>query len=264
MCANLSLPFLIGLMYDEIRRERYEVKKSYITFIFIAIFLFIPNVKAYEKFYQNDFGVVLTESEYEFISNMYWDGYQEYFTLEDYYEFKNSNIFEENIEKRIIEINDTNTLRSSSVTSNLRTLSIAKSCSDTCVISLVNSWNGTPTIKSYDVFGVRVSGVTITNIKNVLVSGLNYGKTYSDPVTYSNGFGYSVLVPGTSNVKISVTFITTTGGTIYGSYQHAMQNTTEAISKQYTIGTGGSGYVFNFYGSASKIYDNAPGVYIQV
>lgn len=260
----MSLPFFIGLMYDEIRRERCEMKKIYIILIFITIFLFIPNVKANEKFYQNDFGVVLTESEYNFITNMYWEGYQEYFTLEDYNDFKNRNIFEQNVEKRIIEINDNFNVRNATVTSNLRTLSIAKSCSDTCVFSLVNSWNGTPTIKSYDVFGVRVNGVTITDIKSALVSGLNYGKTYNNPQSYTNGFGYSVLVPGTSNVKISVTFITTTGGTVYGSYQHSMQNISEAVSKQYTIGTGGSGYVFNFYGSASKIYDNAPGVYIQV
>lgn len=209
-------------------------------------------------------GVILSKQEYEFILNMYWDGYQEYLTLEDYNEFKSMDLFNRPIEKATKEIADVPSTRGASVTSHLRTLTIAKSCSDNCVLSLVTKWNGTPTIKSHDVFGARVTGTSITNIKNALVSGDNYGKTYSNPKSYSNGFGFSVLVPNVGNVKTSVTFITTKGGTVYGSYQHAMRNTTEAVSKQYTIGLGGYGKVLNFTGLALDIYDNAPGVDIQV
>lgn len=241
-----------------------KLKSKLFFGVILGIVLFSKNVNAQGIYYQNDLGVILSKQEYEFISNMYWDGYQEYLTLEDYNEFKDMNLFDKPIEKVTKEIEDVPLTRGASVTSHLRTLTIAKSCSDTCVLSLVTKWNGTPTIKSYDVFGARVTGVSTTNIKNALVSGDNYGKTYSNPKSYSNGFGYSVLVPNVGNVKTSVTFITTKGGTVYGSYQHAMRNTTEAVSRQYTIGLGGYGRVFNFTGSALNIYDNAPGVDIQV
>lgn len=232
--------------------------------IILGIMLFTKNVNAQEIFYQNDLGVTLSQQEYEFISNMYWDGYQEYLTITDYNEIKNMDLFDKPIEKSTKEIVDFPLTRGASVTSNLRTLTIAKSCSDTCMVSLVNKWNGTPTIKSYDVFGVRVNGVSITDIKNALVSGQNYGKAYSNPKVYNNGFGFSVLVPNVGNVKTSVTFFTTKGGMIYGSYQHAMRNTSELVSKQYTIGAGGYGGVFNFTGSALNIYEDSPGVDIQV
>lgn len=154
--------------------------------------------------------------------------------------------------------------RSSSVTSNLRTTTIAKSCSDKCLVSLVTSWNGMPYIKSYDVVGVRVSNSNITNIQGALVTGNNYGKSYSNPQVSNNGFGFSILLPNVNNVKVSVTFNTLKGGTAYGSYQHAMSNTTEYVSKQYTIGAGEYGNVFRFTGTARPVYDNASGVDISL
>lgn len=67
-------------------------------------------------------------------------------------------------------------------------------------------------------------------------------------------------MPNESNVIATITFTTTKGGTVYGSYQHAMRNTTENISKQYSINENGFGRVFDFTGTARNIYDNAPGV----
>lgn len=232
--------------------------------IVFGMILYTDKLNAQEVFYKNDLGVIFSKQEYDFISNMYWNGYQEYLTLDDYNKFKELNLFNQPIEKTTKEFRYIPLTRGSSVTSNLRTLTIAKSCSYNCVLSLVNKWNGIPTIKSYDVFGVRVTGVLITDIRNALVSGQNYGKSYNNPKVYNNGFGFSVLVPNVSNVKTTVTFITTKGGTVYGSYQHSMKNTTEAVSKQYTIGLGGYGNVFNFSGSARDIYENSPGVDIQV
>lgn len=238
-----------------------KVKALMIMTLMLGMGLFTQDVSAKEIYYTNDLGVVLDFQEYNFISNMYWEGYQEYITPEDYDEIKEMDLFDKEIEKEVINFPIT---RGASVTSNLRTLSIAKSCSSTCMISLVNKWNGTPTVKSYDVIGARVNKVTISSVKNALVSGENYAKTYSNPQLFSNGFGYSILVPNVSNVKTSVTFVTSKGGTIYGSYQHAMSNTTEAISKSYTIGVGGYGRVFNFEGTARSVYEDAPGVDLSV
>ncbi len=240
-------------------------RKIIYLLLIIGIMMCInTTVYARENYYQNENGVILTKQEYDFISNMYWNGYQNYLTLDDYNYIASLNVFDKEISKKTEEFIDAPLTRGSSVTSNLRTLTIAKACSDTCMVTLVNKWNGTPTIKSYDVFGVRVNGVEILDIRNALVSGTNYGKSYSNPKVSNNGFGYSVLVPNVGNVKATVTFVTTTGGRIYGSYQHAIKNTTEAVSKQYTIAVGGYGKVFQFTGTARSIYENSPGVDIEV
>lgn len=242
-----------------------KIKKSIFYILLIMVMTHVNiNVYAKENYYRNENGVVLSKQEYDFISNMYWEGYQEYLTLDDYNEIKALNLFNKPIEKEIKEYVDYPLTRGTSVTSNLRTLTIAKACSDTCMISLVNKWNGNPTIKSYDVFGARVSGVSILDIRNALVSATNYAKSYNNPKVYNNGFGFSVLIPNAENIKTTITFVTTKGGRVYGSYQHSMQNTTETISKQYSIGVGGYGKVFLFTGVASSIYENSPGVDIEV
>lgn len=240
------------------------MKKIIFVLIIGAMLHININVLAQESFYQNEEGVILSKQEYDFISSMYWDGYQEYLTWEDYNEIKSLDLFDKEVQKETRYYVDSSLTRGTSVTGNLRTLTIAKSCSDSCMVTLTNKWNGTPTVKSYDVFGVRANGVSILNIKNALVFGKDYTKSYTEPKVYSNGFGYSVLVPNAENVNASVTFVTSKGGQIYGSYQHAMQNITETISKQYSIGVGGYGKVFLFSGFAGSIYDNAPGVDIEV
>lgn len=242
-----------------------KINKKIIFALIIGVMLHIDiNVLAQENFYQNEKGVTLSKQEYDFISNMYWDGYQEYLTLGDYNEIKSLDLFDKEVQKETRHYIDSSLTRGTSVTANFRTLTITKSCSDSCMIALTNKWNGSPTAKSYDVFGARVNGVSILNIRSALVSGENYAKSYTDPKVYSNGFGYSVLVPNVENVKASVTFVTSKGGQIYGSYQHATQNITETISRQYSIGEGGYGKVFIFSGFAGSIYDNAPGVDIGV
>lgn len=237
---------------------------TYNLLLLTIITLYIPNICAKEYFYKNDNDVSLSKKEYDFISNMYWEGYQEYLTKDDYNYIKSMNVFDKSIIKKEEKNIESSLARNSSVTSNLRTLTITKSCSDNCILVMVNRWNGTPTIKSYDVFGVRVKDVSLIDIRNALVSGKNYAKSYSNAKKYNNGFGYSILVPETTEVKTTLTFTTSKKGIVYGSYQHAMKKTTEATSKQYTIGVGGYGKVFNFTGNAGFIYENSPGVDIEV
>ena len=226
---------------------------------FLGLILTIKQVYANTIFYENDNGVKLTQKEYDYISNLYWDGYQQYLTPNDYDVFKEMNFFDKKIEKQTINLPIS---RSTSVTSHMRTLSIAKSCNSNCVVSLVEAWNGTPTIKSYDVIGARISGGEITNIMKTIVTGNNYSQSYNDYQKNGNGFGVSVLVPNVDNIKTIVTFMTTTNGEIFGSYQHAMKNISKSVSEQYIIGAGGYGNVFNFRFGATGVYDGAPGVSI--
>lgn len=235
--------------------------KKVAIFVILGCLLFASNVSA-KSYYENELGVKLTQAEYEFFSELYWDGYQNYLSVDEYEQIRDMNLFYLPIEKQFYT--NYELTRGSTVTSNLRTLSISKVCSSSCYITLVTQWIGNPFVKSYDVFGARLNGPTLLSVNNALVTGDGYTKAYNNPQQFGNGFGYSILLPNTGNLKVSASFTTTNGGTIYGSYQHAVSNTTELVSKQYSIGLGGYGNVFNFYGTARTIYDNATGVDIAV
>ena len=58
---------------------------------FLGLILTIKQVYANTIFYENDNGVKLTQKEYDYISNLYWDGYQQYLTPNDYDVFKEMN-----------------------------------------------------------------------------------------------------------------------------------------------------------------------------
>ena len=120
-------------------------------------------------------------------------------------------------------------------------------------------------MKSWDVTGARASSSTsITSINAAVVTGSGYSQSYYSPKIGGNGFGYSVQVPNTTNIQTTVSFYANKGGTIYGTYQHAISNISEANSKLYTIAYSGYGSVFSFYGAAYGVYDGANGVSISV
>ena len=123
---------------------------------------------------------------------------------------------------------------------------------------------GVPFIKSYDVIGARVENSNIKSISTTRVTGTNFIKSYNNPQRFNDGFGFSILLPNAGSLKVTTTFTTSKSGIVYGSYQHAMSNTSDYVSKQYTIGMGEYGNVFRFTGNARTIYDNAPGVDIQL
>ena len=191
---------------------------------------------------------------------MYWEGFQEFLTQEEYLQVRDMDLFDQKIQKETY----TNypITRGSSVTSNLRTLSITKACNSTCYSTLVTMWNGSPYVRSYDVMGARLNGPSIVNVNNLIDTGNNYYQSYNNPKKFNNGFGYSFQLPNASDIRVSTSFTTTLNGTIYGSYQHAMSKTNSGVSNQYTIGVGGYGNVFQFIGTARNVYDNAPGVSI--
>ena len=237
------------------------MKRKILAVILFSVIL-LPTVSAKEGYYVNGNGVVFTKLEYEFFSKMYWEGYQDFVTQNEYDVIKNLDLFNQELEKETYV--NYSTARGSTVTSNLRTLSIAKACNNSCYNTLVTTWIGNPFIKSYDVMGARLSGPNLIAINNLIVTGDNYYQSYSNPKRYSNGFGYSFQLPNTSNIRVTTSFTTSLNGMVYGSYQHAMSNIDLSVSNLYTIGVGGYGNVFHFSGSARNIYDNAPGVDIDL
>ncbi len=228
------------------------------SFAILAMCFTMKQVLAEEFYYQNDNGVILTENEYQYITDLYWNGYQKYLTESDYQLMKEMDIFNNEIKKS--EVTDYPLTRGNIVTSHSRTSSLNASCSDTCLVTFVTVWNEIPSIKSYDVVGIRLNNTILSRVVNILETGSNYSKVYNEIQSSSDGFGVSILVPNTDNIRTTITMITTKNGTLYGSYQHTRRNITEATSKNYSIGQGGYGNVFYFSGPAVGVYDEAPGV----
>lgn len=218
-------------------------------------------------YYQNENGVIMSKNEYDYFSKIYWDGYQKYITQEEFYNIKNMDLFDKEINKETIvqeEFINNPVTRGTTVSSHLRTLTIGKACSSECLMTLVTTWDGMPYIKSYDVIGARLSNSSLKSISTTRVTGNNFIKSYNNPQRFNDGFGFSILLPNVSNLKITTTFTVSKSGTVYGSYQHASSNTSELVSKQYTIAAGEYGNVFRFTGTARTVYDNAPGVSVNL
>ena len=240
------------------------MKKILYLFVFGFMFVGLSNVKA-STYYTSSKNVNFTKEQYDFISNLFYDGYQEVMKQSDLDKMVELDLIGKPISKKTSTINIPINPKSTSVYYGGRTLTIASTCTSQCLVVLVAQWGCTPSVQSWDVIGIRHSGVTINQVNLASVAGTGYSATYYTTSTqyqsFSNGWGYSVKLGNSSNLKISTSMYTQQGGTVYGSYQHAYQTVSLATSKLYTISAGGYGSVFLFSGNAYGKYDGAPGVY---
>lgn len=240
------------------------MKKKILGMMILAIAMMGISINTYAKevYYTTPNGIELTEAEYNFLVNFYWEEYVDNMTQEQYEEFTNSDLLSR---KLIVKNNDQiGQTRSQSHSTNSKNIKIAAACSSTCVVSIVATWYVNPTIRSYDVIGAYFSGVSLISHQSTVVHASTGSNSFSNLKTAYNGLGNSVLLPSGTNLVINQILTTTTGGTIYGSYQHATQNTTLAVSKLYSFSLGGYGNVFSFYGNAYGVYDGMAGVDINV
>ncbi len=239
------------------------MKKKVIGMIILAIMMMGLSINAYAKevYYTTPTGIELTEAEYNFLVNFYWKGYVDNMTQEQYEEFASSDLL--NRKLTVKKLNDEPN-RSQSHTTSSKNISIAAACSSYCTVSIVATWYANPSVRSYDTIGAYFSGVSLLSHQSTVVHSSTGSTSYSNLKTAYNGLGNSVLLPSGTNLVINQIFTTTTGGTIYGSYQHATQNTTLAVSKLYNFSLGGYGSVFLFYGNAYGVYDGMAGVDINV
>lgn len=237
-------------------------------FIFSSVFLLMFGIKpvSASSFYINTNEVEFTKQQYDYISNLYYDGYQDYMLQNDLDKMIELDLFNHPIvvveNGDITNLNNQNFINGTSITQNGRTTKITKSCSSECLVVLTTTWSVIPTINSYDVIGFRLANASINSINTASIRGNNYSITYqpSEAQQFSNGFGYSVKLGNVSGMKITTSLYTSTTGTVYGSYQHAMSNVSLATSRLYTISSAGYGSVFSFYGNAIFKYDAAGGV----
>lgn len=240
--------------------------KKYIFKLLIIAFIFCyANVLEKEKFdnYTNEYGVTLTESEYEFLTKLYWDEYPSLITKDEYEKIKKLNIFNQDVITKTITDSSAATRGSIHTTAN-KQLKIAVSCSSTCYVSVTLTWLNNPRIRSYDVIGAYFNGSGLSSNITTKISSSNTSFIANDTKKESQGFGTSFKLPSGSNIIINQSFYANKGGTIYASYQHATSNTTLATSQNYNFSHLGYGHVFLFNGNAKNIYDAMKGVDITI
>lgn len=231
--------------------------------VWVCAFGFTKMVQAEECYYTNNNNVCFKKEEYDFISKMYWEGSQNLFTKEDYNKFLDSGLLDG--ELVVVTSDDVITPYSTSVTDGLKSLKIAKVCSSNCTIAITSTWNIIPAMRSYDVIGARLEGVTLVNTPVTSISSTMQSYNSSNIKKFVNGFGVSAKLPSSgTNIVVSQTFKTTMGGTVYASYQHSLNSISLSDSQNFTISNRGYGGVFLFSGVALNSYDQMNGVYISV
>ncbi len=252
------------------------MKKVYYLVIALMSFVFITNTSAQSIYYINEKGVTFTEEEYNFLTYMFWEGSQDLMSPEDYTRFITSDIMHGELEKETITIGNDGIMPIDNTKEDNRanTLSIGRSCTTDCFVSITLNWKGIPTISKYDVIGALLVNSSLTNTPSTTVTYNTTTKSYNNNMqkftkgvngSLYNGFGVSVELPTSgSNLIVNTLFRATAGGHVYGSYQHAMESISLANSKKYTLSLAGEGGVFDFYGVAYDIYDRSPGVDISL
>ena len=219
--------------------------KKLLFVIAIAFFYMgITSVHASEVYYTNVNNISFTKEEYDFVSKILWDGYQENMTLEEY-DIILSNGISENIQiNKYLPIMPLDT----SHTTNAKSLVIAKSAFPSyALITVTLRWLGDPATRSYDIMGAYLDGVSLASSVSTRLSSSSsaYNSTYikSD----SNGFGVSIKLPDyDSNIILTQSYRVNGTGNVFASYQHAKYSISLNNSQKYTISNNGSGKVFLF------------------
>ena len=236
--------------------------KKILYILLLAFFCTGVNVSASEIYFSNVNGVNLTEEEYNFISKIFWDGYQKEMTIEDYNFILSDGISENIVTNNYIPYQTMGTTH----TTASKSLTITKTqLSSYTLISVVATWLASPTVRSYDVIGSYLSGVSLMDAPTTKVSSSSGTTSYADVLYDNNGFGVSVKLPTSgSNIIVSQAFKVNGSGHIYSSYQHAKKSISLSNSKRYSISLSGYGNVFLFESSIKSYYDQMGGVDISI
>lgn len=162
------------------------------------LFLILPiDISAQEvEYYTNHYGVKFSKKEYEFISNFYFDGYQDYMTEKDYNQFIESDIINgvintivsdsENLSKELIH------------ETTMKILKVSSSCSSDCYVVTTLTWKSNPSVRSYDLIGAFLNG---TSLNGNVSAKMYYDSSQASPKysnKSSNGLSSTFKLPSTS------------------------------------------------------------------
>ena len=236
------------------------MKKSILIIPLLLFIFFISSNKVFasDVYFVNDNNVSFSKEEYDFLTNLYWDGCQNLFTVSDYSRFISSELMKG---KLSVKLNNAIMPLGAYHETNAKVFKIAKVCNSDCLVSVVLTWKGYPNVRSYDVMGAYLENTSLLSSPVTFVTSSN--ETYMQK--FNNGFGVSLKLPtGNVNIVASQSFRVSKGGHVYASYQHAKSSISLANSKNYTLARYGYGGVFKFSGASVNIYDQMGGIDIAV
>ena len=239
--------------------------KKFFMLLLVTVFAFnVTKVAAEEIFYENDKGVTFTKEEYDYITYMFWDGFQDEMTEADYDKYIDYDLI--NSSKKGKVVYEPPVTRATYIEDRAARLQIAYACGvNDCLVSVDYIWKVNPTVRSYDVMGAYLYNTSLTNTPTTYLSSTQGGQFYSNYRMFSNGFGISMQLPQyASDLIFNQNFRVEEQGTVYASYQHAMRSTSLANSQNYTLSRSGFGGVFDFEGVAFNTYDRMNGVEITL
>ncbi len=204
--------------------------------------------------------ITLSDCEYNFISNMFYEGFQNNMSIEDY-----KNIFSSGIScNSPIQLNNnTYDLLGTSHTTKSKNLLIKKSCSSNiCLITIQLKWLVTPKNKSYDVIGALLEN---TNFVGQAVTTFLDGNNITNSSNYKfylNGYGTSIYLSSSEKPNIIQYFNVNNSGIVYASYQHSTSQISLNQSQNYSLSKNGYGGVFLFNNNIKPYFDGMSGVSI--
>ena len=241
------------------------MKKNLILPIFTFLIVVFPlNIKAMENeiYYTNSYNVNFTKNQYDYFTEMFYEGYQNTITQKEF------NLYSIDVmDPSLVETKYMNTIQpyGTIISSSSKTLKISTSGTTKKYVSVVATWKNNPIVRSNDLIGCYLYGVSLNGTVTTKLTYSGGGYFSNEIKSFNNGFGVSIQLPSSgSNIIISQSFTTTTGGIIYASYQHAKSNISLTNSKKYTIGHTGYGNVFILDNSIKDYYDGMSGVNISV
>ena len=237
------------------------MKRNLIIIPIMLMTIFISVVNAEElTYYTNSNNVNFSKEEYEFISNFYFEGYQNYMTEEDYKEFKKSNIMNADIKTQVLEYSDINPL-SGLYETQMKQSKVSSACSTNCTVATTLLWKQNPTVRSYDLIGAYFNNTSLVSSQNTY---LMYGSKKVNPTETtekSTGMSATIKLPSTKEtMAITQIYTVKKSGSINVSYQHARKSISLANSRKYSFASSGYGGVFDFNESISSYYDAMGGL----
>lgn len=235
--------------------------------IIIALMLIISvnslTVNALESdvYYRNSNGVELTEEEYNFVSKFYFEGYQDYMTIENYLRLKNDNIMTKEVKKVEMDNGGIQPYGEVSHQSASKKVTMGYACGSTCHGSIVANWLTIANVRSYDLIGLYSPTANALTFVGASMTYSGNSVTYTEKNVSKNGISATFKLPSTDAKYYFVLDFTVPSGTkVYGSYQHAKKEISLANSRKYTFASSGYGGVFRFDTSVSDYYDAMGGV----
>lgn len=250
------------VLYSSCERD-VNVKKIFILFVLMLIMPIMVNAESVDKIIINQNGVSIEENTYQKLCDIYSKNFVDTLTLNEYKKIASVPLDEIVVSESSI---DTETMPlDASFSSNAKTIKLIKSGN---YITLLATWKGVPSVKSNDVIAVRFDNASLDGsftFKQVYVSNGSMKVSYdSYNKRFSNGFGSSFQLGNGSGIEISLMFMVSGNGKVYGSYQHASSYASLTDSTKYTLSYLGNGGVILFDESVRSKYDAMPGVDISV